>query len=66
MIGGYHPWFAEELARRVDAECCRRAVDLGDGGIATLEEYRYQCGVIAGLRLALEITDNIKKDIDRG
>jgi hypothetical protein len=66
MIGGYHPWFHEELARRCHAEQSERAGELGlAAGIPDYPTYRERVGLIAGLQRALEIADEIKRDLDR-
>jgi len=65
MIGGYHPWFGEELLRRTDAARSERAAALGQGTCSDYGAYRYECGVIEGMRLATEIADEIKREMDR-
>jgi hypothetical protein len=66
MIGGYHPWFHEELARRYRAEQAEQAGVLSRAeGVPDYPTYRERVGLIAGLERALEIADEIKRDLDR-
>ena len=66
MIGGYHPWFHEELARRCQAEQFEKAGELGRGdGVLDYPTYRERVGLIAGLERALEIANDIKMELDR-
>lgn len=62
MIGGGNPWFHEELQRRVLKDKIEKSVELGDGLAADFADYRYACGVIAGMSLALDIAEEIKKE----
>ena len=64
MIGGYHPWFHEELERRVLADKTDKALSLAAGAAGDFADYRYACGLLAGLDLALEIAGEIKKELD--
>ena len=65
MIGGYHPWFHEELVRRVTKDKVEKAIDLSRGAAPDYPAYQYACGLLAGLDLALEIAEEIKKDIEK-
>jgi hypothetical protein len=64
MIGGYNPWFVEELNRRIEVECADKSLQLGQGMAGDFADYRYEVGVIAGLHLAAEIVDQIKREQD--
>jgi len=65
MIGSYNPWFIEELNRRVEEVRRQRSDDLATGNCGDIGEYRNECGKIEGLRLALDIANEIKQEIDR-
>lgn len=62
MIGGYSPWFNEELSRRVLQKKIDKSMELGDGFAADFPDYRYAVGFIAGMLEALDIADEIKKE----
>jgi hypothetical protein len=64
MIGSYAPFFIDELVKRVTEAKINRAVGLATGS-ADYPTYKYECGLMAGLDLALEIADEIKRDIDK-
>lgn len=67
MIGiGNYQWFYSEIERRVLADKTTKALDLAQGAAADFADYRYGCGVLAGLDLALEIAGEIKKELDQG
>ena len=66
MIGGYHPFFHQELIRRIAKDRAEKAATLGERYAQTWEDYHYGCGVIAGLQAALDIADEIKREIDQG
>lgn len=66
MIGGYHPWFTEELVRRVTEDRVERMTEIATGICEDHAAYRYACGFLDGLNRALEFADEIKKDIDKG
>lgn len=38
--------------------------NLGNGSCATLEEYKFQVGIIRGLNMALELTEEVNKKLD--
>lgn len=61
MIGGSF-WFAEELQSRVLKEKIEKSMELGEGLAGDFPDYRYACGVIAGMSLALDIAEEIKKE----
>lgn len=65
MIGAYHPYFHEELIRRVVKESLERAEDLGNGAAGDFADYRYAVGFIAGLKLSLEIAEDIRRECDK-
>ena len=65
MIGGYNPWFIEELSRRVEQERLEKSGDLGRGAAGDYADYRYEVGFIAGMAHVLTIADEIKKEMDR-
>ena len=66
MIGGYHPFYHDELIRRCRAEQAEKADELGRAaGIPDYPTYRERVGLIAGLERALEIADEIKRELDR-
>lgn len=62
MIGGGNPWFHEELQRRVLKEKIDKSLELGEGLAGDFADYRYTCGVLAGLNLALDFAEDIKKE----
>jgi hypothetical protein len=64
LIGSYSPWFLEEFNRRIDEECAQKSLELGQGMAGNFEDYRYGVGLIAGLHLAADIADQIKKEQD--
>jgi len=64
VIGGYSPWFSEELVRRVTEEKIGKAVDLATGAAPDYAAYQYACSLLAGLDLALDIAEGIKKAIE--
>lgn len=64
MIGIYSPGFHEELNRRVIAERLDKAIDLARGAAPDYPAYQHACGILAGLELALDIANEIKKDAD--
>lgn len=66
MIGSYSPWFIETLRERLEKEQVSRAVDLGNDFAEDFAAYRYGCGLIQGLRVAVEIMDEIKQEVDKG
>jgi hypothetical protein len=66
MIGGYTPWFHEELARRVEKLIHEREDSLGRGAAGDFADYRFACGFFDGLRTAMELADEIKQDVERG
>lgn len=64
MIGSHHIYFHEELIRRVTADKIEKALQLSQGYAQDYPDYRYACGVLAGLDLALDIAEEIKKAIE--
>jgi hypothetical protein len=66
VIGGYHPWFHDELIRRVTEDRVTRMTEIGEGIAPDYAAYQYACGMLAGLNHALVIAEEIKKDIDAG
>lgn len=65
MIGGYSPWFIEELKRRVEAYRCECSDEVISGGAADFAHYRYAVGFNDGLKQTLIIADEIKQEQDR-
>lgn len=66
MIGGYHPWFHEELKRRVVALRAERAESLISGAAAgDFADYRYAVGFGDGLNAALDIADEIRAEQEK-
>ncbi len=65
MIGGFHPWYHEELVRRLSIERTQKSSELGQGFAQDFADYRFGCGVIEGLRLACDVADEIKKEQER-
>lgn len=59
MIGGYNPWFHEELKRRLEARVIERAEALISGTIPDYPGYREECGRAAGLREAIETAEEL-------
>lgn len=66
MIGGYNPWFNEELSRRIEKERVVRAQSLMAGVAGDFADYRYAVGFNDGMALVLTIADEIKREQDRG
>jgi hypothetical protein len=66
VIGAYHPFFHEELERRVTTDRVERMTDLAGDICPDFAAYRYACGFLAGLNHALVLAEEIKKDIDAG
>jgi hypothetical protein len=66
MIGGYHPWYHEEILRRIRIERTKKSAELGEGYAQDFADYRYGCGVIEGLRMAQDIADEIKTEQEKG
>jgi hypothetical protein len=64
MIGGYSPWYVAELTRRIDEECAQKSLEIGQGMCGDFADYRYAVGVIAGLHLAADFADEIKREQD--
>lgn len=62
MIGGYSPWFCEELTCRVAKERAERAMSLANGAAGDFADYRYAVGFMDGMELALTIADEIRKE----
>lgn len=65
MIGGYNPWFVEELKRRIEAQALEKAMDLARGAAGDFADYRGAVQFIAGMQFALELAEDIKKEMDR-
>jgi len=65
MIGGYNPWFIEQLQMRLGKERVEKAVQLGGGLAIDFSDYRFGCGVIFGLELASTMIDELKQEIDK-
>ena len=65
MIGSYSPWFIATLRDRLEKEQVDRAIQLGDDFAADFAAYRYGCGMVQGLRLAVEIMDQLKQEVDK-
>jgi len=66
VIGGYHPFFHQELERRVTADRVERMTEIGGGLCEDFAAYRYAVGFLDGLNHALVLAEEIKKDIDAG
>lgn len=66
MLGGYNPWFIEELNRRANAMRQDRLEALGAGGCGDFADYRYGVGFFDGLQMTLTLADEIKRELDRG
>lgn len=64
MIGGGYRWFYEELSERVIKDKIEKSMELGQGYAQDFADYRYACGVLVGLDLALEFAETIKKEQD--
>ncbi len=62
MIGGYSPWFSEELVRRVARERAERAEIVINGGCQDYADYRYAAGFFEGMQRVIEIADDIRKE----
>lgn len=65
MIGAYHPFFHDELIRRIEARRQDRLGGMARGDCMTFDEYTRGVGYFEGLDDALEIADEIKKEHDR-
>jgi hypothetical protein len=65
VIGGHPLWFQEELTRRAKAEQAERAQSLGRGDALDFAQYQHGVGYIAGLEAAIDISEQIKKEMDR-
>ncbi len=64
MIGGNYSWFKAELTKRVEAERLSRAESLARGAAQDFADYRYGVGFCDGMALAIEIADEITKEMD--
>lgn len=64
MIAGNYHYFSEELQSRVLKDKIEKSMELGEGLAADFSDYRYACGVIAGMNLALDFAEDIKKELD--
>lgn len=62
MIGGFHPWFCEELNRRIAQRRAERAMSLASGAAGDFADYRYGVGYLDGLQAALDVADEIRKE----
>ena len=62
MIGGFHPWFSDELTRRIEGKRLERLESLSLGACGDFADYRYAIGFFDGLKEALEIANDIRKD----
>lgn len=62
MIGGYSPWFCEQLASRVMQRWVERSASLAMGAAQDFADYRYAVGYLQGLKDAIEIADDIRKE----
>lgn len=65
MIGGYNPWYIQELKTRIANECVDKSIELGQGMAGDFADYRYAVGLLDGLRLASDIADQIKQEQDK-
>ena len=66
MIGGYSPWFSQELEKRVAHERGERLETMGNGFCGDFADYRYAIGFLDGMRRALEIAEDIRKEQEQG
>ena len=66
MIGGFSPWFSDEFARRVVHERGERLEGMGNGFCGDFADYRYTVGFLDGMRKALEIAEDIRKEQEQG
>lgn len=64
MIGGYHPWFHQELQRLVEVERREKAEDMARGACGDFADYRYAVGYVDGMNRVLELADDIRKKQD--
>ena len=64
MIGGYNPWFIEELNRRAENARRVRSDELGLGTCEDIGQYKEECGVLKGIRLMLDLIEEIKQEMD--
>lgn len=56
----------EQFRKRIGEELAKMVDDLSYGNMFDHGEYKRHCGQIKGLRLALEILDDVKKKTERG
>ncbi len=66
MLSGHNPFYTAELKTRLERECAAKAAELGQGMVTDYAGYREGVGLIAGLRLAAEIADEIVREQERG
>lgn len=62
MIGAFHPWFHEELKRRIEAVKAERAASLMQGAAGDFADYRYAVGFGDALSTALDIANEIRAE----
>lgn len=65
MIGGYNPWFCEELIRRIKNDVSETSLQLARGCASDFASYRNGCGFVEGLERAIEYIEEIQKEMDR-
>ncbi len=66
MITGSSQWLYDEIIRRVEIDRAEKAVQIGEGYCQDYADYRYSVGFLAGMKHALEIAEDIKKEQEGG
>jgi hypothetical protein len=58
-----HPALAVNAHRKIQQERDEQILILGIGAVKSFDEYKYRCGIIEGLRLALVLIEQSEKDL---
>lgn len=64
MIGGYNPWFIDEVTRRARRRGADILGEMGQGLCPDYAGYQRMVGEVAGLEAALDIMEDIRKEQD--